>query len=62
MLAVLIAALGMAAVESIRPSPAEDDDDVGLFVGSAQPLRATPISRLRRWARSPPPEAGSGSL
>ncbi len=46
MLAVLLAALGMAAVESIRPSPAEDDDDVGLFVGSARPLRATPISRL----------------
>jgi len=36
MLAVLIVALGMAAVESIRPTPAKDDD-VALFVGSAAP-------------------------
>jgi hypothetical protein len=39
MLAVLVAALGMAAVESIRP-PAKDDDDVALFVGSAHALPA----------------------
>jgi hypothetical protein len=40
MLAVLIAALGMAAVESVRPTPAKDEDDVALFVGSAHPLAA----------------------
>jgi hypothetical protein len=49
MLAVLIAAVGMAAVESIRPSKALDDDDVGLFVGSAHPLPAKlPVNRRRR--------------
>jgi len=49
MLAVLIAALGMAAVESVRPSPATDEDDIALFVGSAHPLAAKlPISRRRR--------------
>jgi len=49
MLAVLIAALGMAAFESVRRDPAKDDDDVGLFVGSAHPLRANrSISRRRR--------------
>jgi hypothetical protein len=48
LLAVLIAAVGMAAVESVRPSPALDDDD-GLFVGSAHPLPAKlPVSRRRR--------------
>jgi len=31
-LAVLIAALGMAAVESVRPTRAKDEDDVALFV------------------------------
>jgi hypothetical protein len=39
-LAFLVAALGMAAVESIRPTPAKDDDDVALFVGSAHALPA----------------------
>jgi hypothetical protein len=48
MLAVLVAALGLAAFESVRPSAAKDDDDVGLFVGSAHALPATPISRRRR--------------
>ncbi len=49
MLAVLIAAVGMAMVESIRPMPVKDDDDVGLFVGSAHPLPAKlPVSRRRR--------------
>jgi hypothetical protein len=49
MLAVLIAALGMAAVESVRPTPAKDDDDVALFVGSAHPLAAKlPIGRRPR--------------
>jgi hypothetical protein len=45
MLALLIAALGMAAVESVRATPAKDDDDVALFVGSAHAL---PINRRRR--------------
>jgi len=45
MLAVLIAALGMAAAESVRPARPNDDDDVALFVGSAHPLAAKrPIS------------------
>jgi hypothetical protein len=48
MLAVLVAALGLAAFESVRPSAAKDDDDVGLFVGSAHALPANPISRRRR--------------
>jgi hypothetical protein len=48
LLAVLIAALGMAAVESVRPTPEKDDDDVGLFVGSAHPLPAKPPMSLRR--------------
>jgi hypothetical protein len=39
-LAVLVAALGMAAVESIRPAPRNDEDDVALFVGSAHALPA----------------------
>jgi len=36
-LAVLIAAFGMAAVESVRRSPVKDEDDVALFIGSAAP-------------------------
>jgi len=49
MLALLIAAVGMAALESVRPAAAKDDDDVALFVGSAHPLAATrPISRRPR--------------
>jgi hypothetical protein len=40
MLAVLLAALGMAAFESVRRTPAKDEDDVALFVGSAHPLPA----------------------
>jgi hypothetical protein len=38
MLAVLIAALGMAALESVRSTSAKDEDDIALFVGSAHPL------------------------
>ncbi|MEK6227094.1 MAG: hypothetical protein AABM40_12490 [Chloroflexota bacterium] len=49
MLAVLIAVLVMAALESVRPGRAKDEDDVALFVGSAHPLAAKlPISRSRR--------------
>jgi hypothetical protein len=49
MLAVLVAALGMAAVESVRANPAKDDEDVALFVGSAHPLAAKPlVGRPRR--------------
>ena len=40
MLAVLIAALVMAALESVRSSPAKDEDEVALFVGSAHALPA----------------------
>jgi len=46
MVTLLIAALVMAALESVRPSRANDEDDVALFVGSAHPLAAKrPISR-----------------
>jgi hypothetical protein len=46
MLVVLMAALGMAAVESVRSTPAKDEDDVALFVGSAHALAAKrPTSR-----------------
>jgi hypothetical protein len=49
MLVVLVAALGMAAVESVRPAPAKDEDDVALFVGSAHALAAKrPIRRRPR--------------
>jgi hypothetical protein len=37
MLAVLIAALVMAAFESVRPGRAKDEDEVALFIGSAAP-------------------------
>jgi hypothetical protein len=40
LLALLTAALGMAALESVRPARAKDEDDVALFVGSAHPLAA----------------------
>jgi hypothetical protein len=36
-LAVLIAALWMAALESVHSNRAKDEDDVALFVGSAAP-------------------------
>jgi hypothetical protein len=49
-LAVLIAALGMLIVDALRPNPGQgEDDDVGLFVGSARPLAAeTRVARRRR--------------
>jgi hypothetical protein len=48
MLAILIAALGMAAFESARATAERDDDDFVLFVGSAHPLRVdVPISQRR---------------
>jgi hypothetical protein len=49
MLAVLIAALGMALVESVRSTaPADDDDRIGLFVGSAHALAEEPSVRASR--------------
>jgi len=49
-LAVLIAALGMLTVDALRPAPSKgEDDDVGLFIGSARPLAAdTSVARRRR--------------
>jgi hypothetical protein len=42
-LTFLIAAIGVLIVPALRPSSgAEDDDDVGLFIGSARPLPANP--------------------
>jgi hypothetical protein len=40
MLAVLTAVLWMAAVESVQPRRAKDEDDDALFVGSAHALPA----------------------
>jgi len=48
-LSVLIAAVGVLILGSLRSSPAaEEDDDVGLFVGSARPLAAKPPARRYR--------------
>jgi len=49
-LAVLIAVLGMALIESVRPAAlADDDDGVGLFVGSARALpQKHPVRGSRR--------------
>ena len=42
-LTILIAAIGILIVPAFRRSPAdEEDDDVGLFIGSARPLPANP--------------------
>jgi hypothetical protein len=39
----LLAAVGMLIVGFLRPArPADEDDDVGLFIGSARPLAARP--------------------
>jgi len=48
MLAVLVAALGMAALEGVDSSRAKDEEVVALFVGSAHPIAARfPNSRHR---------------
>jgi hypothetical protein len=40
---LLIAAFGMLIVGFLRPPrPSDEDDDVGLFIGSAHPLAARP--------------------
>jgi hypothetical protein len=45
----LFAAVGMLIVGFLRPArPVDEDDDVGLFIGSARPLAAKP-----KLARSP---------
>jgi hypothetical protein len=52
LLAVLIAVLWMAAVESVQPSRSKDEEDVALFVGSAHPLASSGRKRETR-ARRP---------
>jgi hypothetical protein len=48
-LAFLIAAVVMLTIESLRPSSGAEDDDVGLFIGSAHPLAAeAEVARRRR--------------
>jgi hypothetical protein len=48
-LTLLIAALAMSIVESLRAVPSKDEDeDVGLFIGSARPLAAVPHVAERR--------------
>jgi hypothetical protein len=48
-LTLLIAALGMLLIESRRPVLSTDeDDDAGLFIGSAHPLAAVPHVAKRR--------------
>jgi len=45
-LALIVAALGLALVEPVRrKTVTDDDDDVGLFVGSAHALPATALAR-----------------
>jgi len=45
-LALIVAALGIALVEPVRGKTVTDDDeDVGLFVGSAHALPAKPPAR-----------------
>jgi hypothetical protein len=55
-LMLLIAAIGTVIVGLLRPSrPDEEDDDVGLFIGSARPLAAKPQvsgATRRRMTRS----------
>ena len=47
-LAVLVVALGMAALEAVDSSRAKDEEVVALFVGSAHPLAArVPNTRHR---------------
>jgi len=46
-LALIVAALGLALVEPVRRKTVTDDDDVGLFVGSAHALPATPPAQSR---------------
>jgi len=47
-LALIVAALGLALVEPVRrKTVTDDDDDVGLFVGSAHALPATPPAQSR---------------
>jgi hypothetical protein len=55
MLAVLSAVLWMAAVESVQPRRAKDEDEVALFVGSAHPLPAKRDGSVRRPAKAPIP-------
>jgi len=48
MLAVLVAVLWLAAVESVQPRRAKDEDEVALFVGSARPLGPSGFKRRTR--------------
>jgi hypothetical protein len=42
-LMAVLAAVGMFVVGFLRPArPVDEDDDVGLFIGSARPLAAKP--------------------
>ena len=52
MLGVLIAAFGMAAVETVRPARGKDDDDLALFVGSAHPVLQSGVAKPRSQNRS----------
>jgi hypothetical protein len=47
-LAFLIGVLGMLVLESLRSPKKEEDDDIGLFVGSARPLAVASRPRGRR--------------
>jgi hypothetical protein len=59
-LTFLIAAIGVLIVPALRPSSgAEDDDDVGLFIGSARPLPANPHA-IKRVPRTPRPAPRTG--
>jgi hypothetical protein len=59
-LTVLVAAIGVVIVPALRRSPAIDDDDaVGLFIGSARPLAAAPeLARNGRVGLAVAPRSG----
>jgi len=53
-MALLIAAIGMLMIPSFRCSPkTEDDEDSGLFIGSARPLPAKPQNGSKARSVSP---------
>jgi len=59
-LTVLVAVIGILIFPALRGSKASEEDDcVGLFVGSARPLPAAPAAARSPERRWPPPEAVS---
>jgi len=58
-LTILIAAIGILIFPALRRSPAaEEDDGVGLFIGSARPLPADRQVEAARSIRAVAPRSG----